>query len=201
MTNWSISILFAIVLALGRPAAGYNIDERSASALESSFLHAHGSTSHVSNHSASAPPKKYRLRVFSDLHIGGCHTRKQSTLDGLAKFLKLHHSKGLLEAHQIKAVAILGDIFNLWDVPFNETMLKAEDILDDGLYRRGFGITKVSEFIPLIECIARHVPLYLLKGNHDDTLTQALVDKLFPHEKGDVLYRDHEIADFPRCER
>ncbi|CEM24630.1 unnamed protein product [Vitrella brassicaformis CCMP3155] len=77
-------------------------------------------------------------------------------------------------------------------------MLKAEDILDDGLYRRGFGITKVSDFIPLIQCIARHVPLYLLKGNHDDTIPQTLVDKLFPHEKGDVLYRDHEIADFPQ---
>ncbi|CEM25981.1 unnamed protein product [Vitrella brassicaformis CCMP3155] len=111
-----------------------------------------------------------KLRIVSDVHVSNCRTSDECT-DKLISLFRATVTPGNPYSANVKALVLLGDIFETWAIPMHlvdftlEHRARKTKNVDTTL---GHILRpKVPEILRFIEEIAQKVPTYIIRGNHD----------------------------------
>ncbi|CEL92029.1 unnamed protein product [Vitrella brassicaformis CCMP3155] len=135
-------------------------------------------------------PEFSKIRVVSDMHLGSPRTQKAETLADVRQFFQYHAVPSYISEEKISHIVFLGDVFEAWLTPLDEETPTIRSILTDPVERFGVVFPEIIESIKKIAA-ETSAEVWILRGNHDDRLSEQLVRELFGpsvHYPGDFLY-------------
>jgi len=106
-----------------------------------------------------------RVRVISDMHIGGCWAKEKEIQDHFMNLLRSMADNNSPDGGApISHLVLLGDTWDWWLVPLSEAVPRPEK-----LFRAtdAYGYN-VPEVINLVKKIGQHTKILAVRGNHDD---------------------------------